>query len=102
MIQGIIPGQQNLGGRQKRNKSTHTREGEAEWQEFAKPREQFQGGVATPNKDPGNKDLKVSIGFCVKGVFSNPEKDGSRDVVEVNGRGGGDNGECGLLFHKAC
>lgn len=72
-------------------------------EEFQEPREQFQGGVvATPKRDPGNKDLKVSIGFCTKGAFSNPGKGGPRGVAGGNGRGGGENSECGSFFCKAC
>lgn len=53
--------------------------------EFQEPTGQSQGRVATPKRDPGKKDLEVSLGFCIKGDFSNPGRDGSRDVVEVNG-----------------
>lgn len=68
----------------KRNISPDTKEGEGEWKSF-----RSQGGsfkeVATPKTDPGKKDLEVSLGFSMKGDFSNPGRDGSKDVVEVNG-----------------
>lgn len=51
-------------------------------EELQESREQFQGKGATLKRDPGNKDLKVPIGFCTKGVFSNPGHDGPPGVQE--------------------